>query len=188
MTTVGVPLKDRLIFSHTFEGLFSKALKGKVTDRIRERVKAETGIDLSRPFEPAYAVTKWEACLVICGEELFPDLPVEQRLQEVGLLMTRGYFETLLGSALAALLKVIGPSRALKRMDRSLRSGNNYSDVTVKELAPNKFEFWSNETGLAQYNLVGVLRGGAEVSGAKDVQIEIINRDENGITLQIAWS
>jgi uncharacterized protein (TIGR02265 family) len=185
---VGVPLKDRLIFSHTLEGLFTKALKGKLTDRIRQRVKAEAGIDLDKPFEPAYPFSLWEKCLVICAEEVFPELPVEQRLQEIGLLLTRGYFETLLGSALAALLKVIGPARALKRMDRSLRSGNNYSEVKVTELAPNKFEFWSNETGLAQYNLVGVLRGGAEVSGAKNLRTEVAKRDEDGITILLEWA
>ena len=130
----------------------------------------------------------WEKCLVICGEELYPQLSVELQLQEVGLLLTRGYFQTFLGSALAGLLKIIGPARSLKRMDRSLRSGNNYSEVKVTELAPNKFEFWSNETGLAQFNLVGVLRGGAEVAGAKNLRTEIARRDDDGITILLEWA
>jgi uncharacterized protein (TIGR02265 family) len=185
---VGVPVKDRLVFSQALEGLFIKALKDKVTDRIRERVKAEAGVDLQKPFDPAYPISRWEKCLVVCAEELFPERSLELGVQEVGFLLTRGYFQTLLGSAVAAVLKVIGPARAIKRMDRSLRSGNNYSETRVTELAPGKFEFWSNETGLTQYNLVGLLRAGAEVSGAKNLRAEIVKRDDEGVTIVLEWN
>lgn len=184
---MGLPVEKRLVFAHAMEGLFEKALKGRLTDRIRERVKAEAGVDLSRKFDPGYPFPRWEKCLVVVSEELFPSLPPDEALEEVGVLLTHGYFQTLMGSALAALLRVIGPARALKRMDRSLRTGNKYTEASVKELGPTRFEFWSNESGLAQFNLVGVLRAGAEISGARNLRTQIVKRDDEGVTIQLEW-
>ena len=46
-----------------------------------------------------------------------------------------GYEKTLVGSALTAMLRVLGPKRTLERMTRNFRTANNYTEVTVEALA-----------------------------------------------------
>lgn len=187
MGSVTVPVEKRLVFSHTVEGLFFKALKDRVTDRMRERLRSEAKLDLSQKLEPALSITSWCKCLEICATELYPDWPVEDGIEEIGLLLTRGYFETLIGAALKGVLKVLGPARALKRMDRSLRSGNNYAEIQVTELSPTRFRFWCNEVGSSRYVMLGLICGGAEVSGAKNFAGEITAYDDQGVTIEVWW-
>lgn len=187
MGSLNVPVEKRLVFSHTVEGLFFKALKDKTTDRLRERVRLEAKVDLSQKLEPAVSMATWWKILEICASELYPDWPMEEGIEEIGLVLTRGYFETLIGSALKGLLKVLGPARALKRMDRSLRSGNNYAEIQVTELAPTRFRFWCNEVGSSRYVMLGLICGGAEVSGAKNFKGEITAFDDHGVTIEVWW-
>lgn len=184
---LSVPVEKRLVFAHTIEGLFFKALKDRMTDRLRERVRTEAKIDLSQKLEPAVSITTWWKVLELCAAELYPDWPMEDALEEIGLVLTRGYFETLIGAALKGILKVIGPSRALKRMDRSLRSGNNYAEIKVTELGPTRFRFWCNEVGTSRYVMLGLIGGGAEVAGAKNFHGEITAFDDEGVTIEVWW-
>jgi uncharacterized protein (TIGR02265 family) len=187
MGSVNVPVEQRLVFSHTVEGLFFKALKDRMTDRLRERVRTEAKIDLGARLEPAVSIATWWKCLELCAQELYPDTTVEDAIEEIGLILTRGYFETLVGSALKGILRVIGPSRSLKRMDRSLRSGNNYAEIEVTELTPTRFRFWCNEVGLSRYVMLGLIKGGAEVSGAKNCAGQIMAYDDRGVTIEVWW-
>ncbi|MFT3709665.1 MAG: DUF2378 family protein [Archangium sp.] len=182
-----VPVEQRLVFSHTVEGLFLKAFKERMTDRLRERVRTEAKIDLRAKLEPAVSISTWWKCLELCAQELFPEKTMEDAVEHIGLLLTRGYFETLVGSALKGILRVIGPSRALKRMDRSLRSGNNYAEIEVTELAPTRFRFWCNEVGTSRYVMLGLIKGGAEVSGAKNCDGQITAYDDRGVTIEVWW-
>lgn len=183
----GVPFEQRLVFSHTVEGLFAQAMKGRVTDRLKARLKSEAQLDLDKKIEPAIPLTRWNRCVELCAEELFGELPLEAALQKIGYLHTRGYFETFIGRALSGVLKVIGPARALARMDRSFRSGNNYSEAKVTELAPRHFRFWCNDLGLARFVVLGVLSAGAEVAGAKNLKSEVTHFDDQGCTIELKW-
>ncbi len=184
---MSVPVQERLVFSHVLDGLYFRALKGQVTPRLVQRLRAEAGVDLEKPLEPGYPHTTWTKCVQLTAQELFPGVPEDEALQRVGATLTRGYFDTLVGGALAAMLRVLGPARALKRMDRSLRSGNNYSESRVTELGPGKFTMWTNEAGPLRYNMMGVVRQGAEIAGAKNLQVRITHFDDDSTTFDLSW-
>lgn len=183
---MSVPVDQRVVFKHTIEGFFFQALRGKVTERIKQRVLAEAKLDLNR-IEPAVPLTTWNKSFEICAEELFAGEPAEVALERMGRMMTHGYFETFLGRAVAGVLRVIGPARALKRLDRSFRSGNNYSEVKVTELGPTHYRFWCNDTGLARFVVLGVVSGGGEVAGAKNIRGTVAHHDAEGCTLELMW-
>jgi len=182
-----VPLAERVIFSHTVEGLFIKALKPRWTPRLLERLRVEGGLDLQKRLDPALPFASWQRCLLIAAEELHPELSREKGLDELGACLTRGYFDTVLGAALAGILRLIGPNRALKRFDRSLRSGNNYAESRLTELAPNHFVIWTNEAGSSRHNLAGVVRQGVEIAGARNVRVAITAFDDASTTFDITW-
>jgi uncharacterized protein (TIGR02265 family) len=184
---VSVPLEQRLVFSHVVEGLYFRALKGQVTTRLRTRLRDEAKLDLEKKLEPAISFAQWTRCLEITAQELAPHKSLEDGLEYVGLVLTRGYFDTLVGKALAGLLRIIGPMRGLKRMDRSLRSGNNFGEVKVTEKGPAHVEFWCNELGTARYHMLGLLKAGAEVCGAKNLRGSITRYDDQGVTFDLSW-
>lgn len=184
---MAVPNEERLVFNQAVEGLFHKALKDKVTDKLRQRLLNEAKVDLSKPLEPAMKITTWNKCVELCAQEMFPELPLELAIERIGYLLTKGYFQTFIGSALASLLRVIGPARGLKRMDRSLRTGNNYAEIEVTQLGPGRFKIWCNELGTLRYNILGLLLAGAEVCGAKNARGLITHFDDRGVTIEISW-
>jgi len=184
---VAVPLDQRLVFSHVIEGLFHKALAGRVTDRLRQRLRDEVQLDLDKKIEVALPIRRWTRCLELCAEELYPELPQEEGIRQMGYVLTGGYFQTFIGSALSAVLKLIGPARALHRMDRSLRSGNNYAEVKVTQLDSTHFQFWCNEVGTLRFNMLGLLSAGAEVAGAKNLRGTITHFDDQGVTIDLRW-
>lgn len=178
---------DRVVFSQTVEGLFMRALKGRVTERMMNRLVAEAGIDLRKPLKPGYSMAEWDQSIVIAAEELYPDTDSVTAYELLGASLTQGYFDTLIGSAMATMLRLIGPARAIKRVERSLRSGNNYSESRLVELAPNHYEIHTNETGELRDNLRGVIRKGMEVAGAKNVRCKVLRFDETSTTYDIEW-
>ena len=184
---MSVPASERLVFSHVLEGLYFRALKGRVTPRFVQRLRAEADVDLEKPLKPGYSHATWTKCLQLTAQELFPGQPEEQALQQIGATLTKGYFDTIVGGALAAMLRVLGPARAVKRMDRSLRSGNNYSECRVTELGPGKVTMWTNESGPLRYNMLGVIRQGAEIAGAKNLKVAITNFDDESVTFDLSW-
>lgn len=177
---------ERLVFSHTVEGLFLRALKPRLTQRLRDRLAREAGVDLNK-LKPGYSLREWDAAVNVAAEELHPGAPNEEAFELLGAALTQGYFDTVIGSAMAAMLRLIGPARAVRRIERSLRSGNNYSETSLVERGPTRFELHTNETGRLRENLRGVLRRGMEVAGAKNVRCTVLRFDDAGCVYGIEW-
>lgn len=184
---MSVPRSERLVFSQTVEGLFQRALKRQLTERLERRLANEAGIDLGRPLQPGYPLQAWEKAIAIAAEALHPGVDEATAFERLGAALTQGYFDTVIGSALAAMLRLIGPSRAIRRIERSLRSGNNYSQTRLVERAPRHYELHANETGRLRDNLRGVVRRGMEVAGAKNVRCVVLRFDEAGAVYDISW-
>ncbi|MGV3624131.1 MAG: DUF2378 family protein [Archangium sp.] len=184
---MSVPVSERLVFSQTVEGLFLRALKPQLTERMKDRIAKEAGIDLRAPLEPGYAMKSWDTAVAIAAEELHPGVELSVAFERLGAALTQGYFDTMIGSAMAAMLRLIGPSRAIRRIERSVRSGNNYTESSLTELSPSHFEIHTNEVGRLRDNLCGVIRRGMEVAGAKNVRCTVLRFDDAGAVYDIEW-
>lgn len=185
---MSLPVEQRVIFAQVIEGLFQKALKQKLTPKLIARLKAEAQIDLTQKLLPGYPYQAWQQALVLTVEELYPGMPQELALEELGGVLVRGFFETLIGSALKGMLHLLGPERTLGRSARALRNGNNYAETTLTKLGPGHFELWVNEVGLSRFNLLGVVKEGIVIVGAKDVQGRVLRYDEQGVTFDFRWA
>lgn len=184
---MSVPASDRLVFSQTVEGLLLRALKERLTERLKDRLAKEAGIDLRAPLKPGYSLDSWDTAVTVAAEELHPKVELAVAFELLGAALTQGYFDTMVGSALAAMLRLIGPPRAIRRIERSLRSGNNYSQTSLTELSPSHFEIHTNETGRLRDNLRGVIRRGMEVAGARNVRCTVVRFDETNTVYDIEW-
>ncbi len=178
--------EQRIVFDHTFDGLFHKALKGRVTPKMKERLLVEAHLNLDRLL-PGYTTDDWARAVQITAEELFPKLEVEDAYTEIGKLVITGYFETLIGKALAAMVRVLGPERTLRRLERSMRGANSYTTVNVTPVGPGKFTVVVNEPGTTRYVLRGILLGGIGAAGAKNLKVEMTKVEGDLSTCEVTW-
>lgn len=178
---------QRVVFSHTFEGLFLNALGARVTPRLKQRLADEAHVNLDRLL-PAYPLEDWARAVQVTVEELYPALPVEEAYTEVGRQVVAGYFETLIGRALAAMVRVLGPERTLRRLERNMRGANNYTKSSLTEVTPRRFVVTVNEPGLTRYVVRGILLGGLTLAGAQGLKVEVTRVDGDTSTYEVTWS
>lgn len=112
---------------------------------------------------------------------------MELRLEELGSSFIDEYAKTFLGRAVAAVISVIGIKRAIERMTKSLRSGNNYSETKATFTGPRRAEFWLNDTlGMPSY-ICGALASVLRRTGARGVRVATLSTSGVEAIFEITW-
>lgn len=175
-----------VVFEQAVEGLLVIALKGRVTQTLKQRLKS-IGIDLDQRLAPAYPRETWEQVLSITREELYPNASEEEGMRELGRLVVNGFAQTLIGRAVASFVRVVGPMRMMDRMNRNLRAAGNYNDTTLTERGPRACEIWINEARIHPAYCAGLLEAALVYAGVREPKIGIIRRDAKGTTYAVSW-
>ena len=123
-----------LIFNHTVQGLLSRAFPQGVPAALKQQLRG-VGVELDKPLLPAYPVQTWSRCIELCAPFAFPNESPQAAWFKLGERMIDGYQETMIGRAMFASLRLLGPRRMLQRSRRSFRSGNNYTDVVLTDVS-----------------------------------------------------
>jgi uncharacterized protein (TIGR02265 family) len=176
---------ELLVFSHTVEALFVRAIGSRLTPQIRERLKA-AGLDLER-IRPAYLLSDYDTFMEIAAEEVFAGMPTPDAFRKIGELIVKGYQQTVIGRALFGVLRLLSARRFLDRMTHSLRSGNNYMKTRFTEVGPNRFEVWLNEAGRHPEGPQGLIAEALRAAGHRGVVVEIKHFDGHACTYRISW-
>jgi uncharacterized protein (TIGR02265 family) len=174
-----------LIFSQTVEGLF-RAL-APLSDEACARFRA-LGIDPKKPLAPAYPVDQWLKLMKAAAEVRDPHAPLGAALEALGRAFVDGYGETMIGKAMLAALRVMGPKWALTRLRRSLSTGSNFFESTAEQLGPGEVEVWLNRVTWPEWYF-GILGRGLEHAGAKNVRVSLVSHDavSKGAKLRVQW-
>ena len=176
----------KVVFSHTVDGLFHQALSEKLTPAARERLK-NAGLDLARALAPVYPQEQYHQWVRIAAEEVYPGLPPGEALQRVGEAVVVGYGTTLMGTAVLATVKLLGPRRTLERTTYNFRSATNYLETKLKQLTDTSYELVINETsGVPQY-FGGIMLQSMRVARAKNARVEIARLEGGACTYRITW-
>ena len=86
------------------------------------------------------------------------------------------------------VLKVIGPKKALARMERNFRSGNNYLRTRFTELGPREVELWFSHLHGQPGFSGGIIRAGGQLIGAKDLRVEVVRVEGDAGVFRVTWS
>jgi uncharacterized protein (TIGR02265 family) len=176
---------EKMIFDNAVDGLV-RALSGRLTPALTKRLK-EVGLDIHGKRKPGYSLDEWRSILRVTREELFPGLAPPLGYRRLGELFIDGYLQTVLGSAVAGLLRLIGPKRTLVRATQNFRSANNYTTTKLTELGPNHFELWMNEVDDPDFTM-GIIIRGITVSGGKSAAVKVISHDSESCRFDVRWS
>jgi uncharacterized protein (TIGR02265 family) len=177
------PISEQVVFASSMEGMW-RALQPPTPGEAAAFARA--GID-GKKFQAAYPLIQYTDLLDACGVGRFGHLEPLQRFTEVGRLFMVGYKKTLVGQALIAVLRVLGPRRMLDRMTRNFRTANNYTEVTLEPVSPTQHVL--RITHVTRPGLfIGLLEKGLTYAGAKGLSVTLLEHQEKVARYEIRWA
>ena len=178
------PRSGWFVYDHTVDGLFYKALRERLTPAVQRKLKA-LGIDVEgKPKSVPHA--DWVKALELAANELFFGT-VDDRFRQLGHCVMIHHDKTVMGKAVIAVMKLIGPARVLKRVNSTLRSGNNYVQAQFAPTGPTSWEGPVNECNGNPNYIAGVVQQGLIISGGKNVKVEAVGFDGHSAHFRISW-
>ncbi|MBL8910165.1 MAG: DUF2378 family protein [Archangium sp.] len=177
--------EPRVVFAAGFDSLFSKEVRARVTPALEAELLA-LGVNLKKPFNPAYPVEAWAGSVKACAKHLFPDAKGNEGFFELGRLTMRGFRETLIGAAIFGVMRLIGPARTLERSARTYASASNYTQVSLKRLSESSYEMGLNEAHTPPEYDMGVIDQAIELLGVKP-SVKLLNASSEGFLMLVSW-
>jgi uncharacterized protein (TIGR02265 family) len=175
---------ERLVFRSTVSSML-KVLGNPIAP---EHVVAlqQAGIDPTRPLLVAYPLESFQKLLALAGKVRFPKLGPEERDYALGELFVVNFATSLIGGAVVAMARVLGPRRSTQRLTRSFRSVNNYSEAEAKELSANEMEVRCEPVLRPDYYL-GVLQTAGRMSHGESYQVELSSYENERAVFRVRW-
>lgn len=178
--------EEDVVFDVTVEALFRRALDTRMTDALRARLK-DAGIDLSTRFKPLYPRVTFYRGVVLVIEELFPGVPRDRALFDLGGIFFDGYVRTWVGKAAISVMKVLGPRRTMGRMTQNFRSTNNYMQTELNEVSPTHVELsLSQHSGVPAY-FQGTIFRALTLMGVRGLQVNVKEVKGSACVIAISW-
>lgn len=180
------PAVEKIEFARTIEGLFQKGLAAELDAALMAKLKV-AGLDLNRPLLPGYPAADFHRWVQIAATHIHPHLPVDEAVRLVGRRSVPGLEDTLIGRALSSGLKLIGPRRAMERVQRIFRNNGNYQEVKVISMHEHGGRLAITDVfGLPTY-YQGIFEAAAPLIGAKNAKITLAASPPPSATLDISW-
>jgi uncharacterized protein (TIGR02265 family) len=175
--------KDRFTFPQLFEG-YVKGLGERFTPALRAKLKA-AGLDLDKPPPaiPAVDVPKYMDLIV---NEVWPGMARDEQLHRLGRAYVEGWPQGLLGAAATRMLRLIGPKRALLRLDRVFSTTNNFNKATTQLVNEQEALITVNDVQEMPTYWVGIFEASLELFDDRgQVTVEAVRPPE--ATFRVRW-
>jgi uncharacterized protein (TIGR02265 family) len=177
------PSAQRLVFPVQAEGLI-RGLQPDVTDRLKVRLRA-AGLDLDLGLPPAWPAEQLALWLDLAAEEIYGDFPKDEAHRRIGRRFIDGWQRTMLGAASAQVLKLVGPKRALERLTRAFRTGDNFSESVVTFPSPTVGLVTMRTQRLPHY-IAGILDGGIAMLNVQGA-VTIMEDTDAQMVFRVEW-
>jgi uncharacterized protein (TIGR02265 family) len=145
----------------------------------------EAGYDVTRP-EPVYSSSVLQGVLAVAGRELFPDRTPSRAQWEVGRHFVSGFFKTLTGRTVSALLPVFGTESLIKQLPRFFLTGNSSSIITVSPQGERTWHFELRDPYPSAEFAGGIIEEVMLRSGLKP-QVTVAVREPERFVLRLSW-
>jgi uncharacterized protein (TIGR02265 family) len=175
----------KLVFPQLVEGVF-KPLRPQLTPALQAEIR-ELGIDLGRPLKPGYPKDVFRAAVFHARKALYPELSDEVAFDRMGTAMVDGFLETLIGKAVGVMIRLGGPERNMRGMQRNFDSGANFVAVTVIQNGPGDFALLTNDVVTHAALMGASIRRSQEVAGARDCVVSVMRQVGQTVTFDVKW-
>jgi len=118
---------------------------------------------------------------------VFPKEDPSQAQRLLGQRFFDGWRGTLTGAAASAFLRIVGPRRALTRVGRAFRNGNNFTvtETFFESDTAARIDFVQTQE-LADF-VRGVIEAGLVLMQVKG-EVEIVSRGTRQFVLRVTWA
>ncbi len=173
----------RYVFATSVECLL-RGLGTRATPELRARLR-ERGLDIAR-LPAAISVEEWTPQLIFISEQVFPGVPRGEALYSLGRHFMLGWKQSLMGSAISSLLRVVGPVRSLPRLERAFRTSNNFVKARTELLDAHSARIHLNDVYTLPEYWAGVIHGGLTIIG-REGEVTVEKFEHPGCTLFVRW-
>lgn len=179
-----VPVETWVIFGPGAESL--KAAVGEISSELAAQLRKH-GLDFSKPLQAAYPAPQFEAWIALAAASAFPKEDPAQAQRLLGQRFFDGWRGTLTGAAATAFLRLVGPRRALSRVGRAFRNGNNFTVTqTTFDGEHSALVDFVQTQDLADF-VRGVVEAGLLLMRVKG-EVNIVSRGVRQFVLGVTWS
>ena len=152
--------EERIVFSTMIDS-YLNGLGPLVTPRTLEELKA-AGLKLEK-LPPAFPERQMLQFVEIFARNAWPLEQRPEQLRRLGVHAIKGWQSTMLGSALSALMRVLGPKRSLPQLGKALKTSNNFSEAVTQLLGEKEALVTVNDVqGIPTY-WQGVFEAGLQI-------------------------
>ncbi len=162
-------------------------VRARLSPRTWQRLASEAGVD-EKVSRPSYPFETLNAVIRVLAEELFPGRSIDDATFELGLLSLKTYGHTVMGSALFAIIRLLGPLRIVKRLPTTFRQFNNYADVKIEITSDKSWELDHNEVGLYPHMIRGNMQAAGELFGWHGLHVELLSYDGHRARYRVSWA
>lgn len=151
-----------------FEGLYVRALQpeGEFKARLRDK-----GFDLDRQ-RLSYPISVWHDCLDVTSSVLYPGEPRAVAWQGIGVRFVEGYFNTLVGRMISAMLPFMDAKRFMGRVPGFITTGLQGASLRLDWQEPRQALLTIGGVhGSTSALMAGVLEGSFARMKLKDVSL-----------------
>ena len=178
-------MKEKVVFEHTMESILRVLGSPPTPEQSAEL--ALLGVDMSKPLLAAYPLEIYTAVIDYITRKRWPELSQEDAGHELGRAFMLAYRQTLMGKAVYALTKLLGPHRTLERITRNFRTANNFTETQLERVAPATYVLRFSHVTRVGY-LRGLLTEALEGAGARGLVVNLLSLVEDKATFRITWT
>lgn len=161
-----------------------RALGEDFTARLARRLE-DAGLELDRPFPSRVRVKDVVDWLELVREEVYPSLPRGEGLRRVGRRALDGLGRNFPEQAALALLRFVGPDRALKQAEGRFRDSSLGLRVIRKEKCNAEIQL-ADAQGMPEM-IQGLLEAIGPRIGAMGTTVDFEPEGEKGAKFSVKW-
>lgn len=178
----------RFVYEQSIEGMYLKGHAKALTPRVKQALR-EAGIDLDKPLKASYPATLVNEATRVFRRLAYAHEPDDMKAYlAMGAATVDGYFNTVIGRAMAGVLKLIGFKRLIDRLPQAMSGGSSYTRVTVTWKGPTEAHVALNDVEPHPGLNMGVLqRGLSHWFGGKNVQVTLVEHVAPGATYRVTF-
>lgn len=180
------PDGPRVVYEHSVEALFLRALRARMSDSCLRELKA-AGLDLGQPLRPQYSEEEYVHHIQIARRFLYPHLEDGEAYRRMGRLFVEGYLQTTIGAALKVLLRLLGPERNLQRMPGYFEAGTSYIQAKAERLGEGDWAITVSHVAGNPTFTQGSLEETMRLSGVRDAVVDYSVGQGGEVRYRIRW-